>query len=203
MGDMASYYKYRSLKDFRRILDILINERLYAASFADLNDPMEGCYRNYKIPDKERVKQILDERSRTKICSLSKRHNIGSMWTHYADGNKGCCIELEVTSTSWEGHDVIYRSKLPNITSVQNILTVKGNDWSYEDEFRFIRTLKDKEQKPYLEISVKRVLFGYLVSKKDYKLYKTLIEGINKVKKKKGTIKVDKMKKEDLDRGYV
>lgn len=38
------YYKFRSLENIKRFLDILINERLYAARYDKLNDPMEGSY---------------------------------------------------------------------------------------------------------------------------------------------------------------
>ena len=37
-------FKYRSLENWRWLLDILVNNRLYAAPFKDLNDPMEGRY---------------------------------------------------------------------------------------------------------------------------------------------------------------
>ena len=37
-------YKYRSLDNWKFLLDILINKRLHAARFQDLNDPMEGRY---------------------------------------------------------------------------------------------------------------------------------------------------------------
>ena len=35
-------YKYRSLDNWKFVLDIFLNKRLYAASFYDMNDPMEG-----------------------------------------------------------------------------------------------------------------------------------------------------------------
>jgi hypothetical protein len=37
-------HKYRSLTDWKFVLDIFAHQRLYAASFLDLNDPMEGDY---------------------------------------------------------------------------------------------------------------------------------------------------------------
>lgn len=105
---MATYYKYRSLRNLNRILDILINERLYAAKFQNLNDPMEGHYQYNADIDRNLKEQILSERDRTLICSLSRRSNIGLMWTHYADEGRGCCIELNVTSKSWRRIDVEY-----------------------------------------------------------------------------------------------
>ncbi len=37
-------YKYRGIKELRYFVDIILNQRLYAAPYFDLNDPMEGHY---------------------------------------------------------------------------------------------------------------------------------------------------------------
>ncbi len=37
-------YKYRSLDNFKNFVDIILKNRLYAARYKDLNDPMEGQY---------------------------------------------------------------------------------------------------------------------------------------------------------------
>lgn len=201
---MTNYYKYRSLENLDRMLDILLYERLYAANFKNLNDPMEGHYKYSTDVSKRLRAQILDERNRTLICSLSKKNNIGLMWTHYANENKGCCIELQVTSPSWTMIDVDYKDKLPNLTNVKDILAVKGNVWSYEEEVRFIKTLKDNVTiYPYLEIAISKVYIGCEVSQANFTFYKKLFEGINTFKKKKGsTIKVVKIQKQDLNYGF-
>ena len=41
---MEHYYKFRNLNSIRHFLDILVNNRLYAARYDELNDPMEGAY---------------------------------------------------------------------------------------------------------------------------------------------------------------
>lgn len=41
---MELLYKYRGLDNFRNFVDILLKNRLYAAKYKDLNDPMEGQY---------------------------------------------------------------------------------------------------------------------------------------------------------------
>lgn len=38
------YYKFRSLQNLKRFIDIILNERLYASRYNELNDPMEGVY---------------------------------------------------------------------------------------------------------------------------------------------------------------
>jgi len=37
-------YKYRSLVNFERILDIILNQRLYCSKYDELNDPFEGLF---------------------------------------------------------------------------------------------------------------------------------------------------------------
>jgi len=38
------YYKFRSLWNLKYFIDIITNERLYAARYDELNDPMEGAF---------------------------------------------------------------------------------------------------------------------------------------------------------------
>jgi len=37
-------YKYKTIGSFRFLLDIIVNQRLYAAKYNKLNDPMEGLF---------------------------------------------------------------------------------------------------------------------------------------------------------------
>lgn len=37
-------YKYRGFNNFEFALDIFVNQRLYAATYKKLNDPMEGRF---------------------------------------------------------------------------------------------------------------------------------------------------------------
>ena len=39
-------YKYKSLDNLMWILDIILNKRLYAAKYTELNDPMEGIFKH-------------------------------------------------------------------------------------------------------------------------------------------------------------
>ena len=90
---MEHYYKFRSLNNIRHFLDILVNNRLYTARYDELNDPMEGAYliNGYN----ENIIRLLKTRKyKTRICSLSKDYRHTLLWTHYAEGHKGCCIEV-------------------------------------------------------------------------------------------------------------
>ena len=90
-------YKYRSLKDFKNIADILTEKRLYASSFLDLNDPMEGHFYYYvnSLPN-DFLEKLWCQKKESKICSLGSEKDCFLLWTYYADGHKGIAIEIEV-----------------------------------------------------------------------------------------------------------
>lgn len=69
---MEYYYKYRSLANMKRFIDILMNRRLYASKYLDLNDPMEGFFLYDQNVPRNVVTKLRDERATTLICSLSK-----------------------------------------------------------------------------------------------------------------------------------
>lgn len=195
-------YKYRSLKNMTYFLDILINKRLYATTYDKLNDPMEGAYMyNSDIP-KEKRKALLDAMKNTLICSLSKHENIGLMWTHYADEGKGCCIEVDVTATSWERREIDCKHGRPILDgNINDILSHKGEVWEYEQEIRYLKQ-KNSNTSPYLTIDVTKIIVGYKIDKNDYALLKKIVEMVNKIKPKgKNNIEIVKIKKEEVDFG--
>ena len=175
-------YKYRGLSNLKRFLEIILNKKLYGALYTELNDPMEGSFRyNYKIPH-EIIEDLKDQKQKTYICSLSKKNDIGIMWTHYAEEHKGCCIEIEVTAF-----------KIADTSSLSDILKIKSIQWNYEEEVRYIKTAKDREA---LSIKIKRIFLGYKLKASEFNFYKKLIQTLDP------SIEVVKMKKESLDFGY-
>jgi len=66
-------YKFRSLGNFKYFVDIILNNRLYAAKYNDLNDPMEGHY-YYKSKefDSGMREKLRGEKANLRICSLSE-----------------------------------------------------------------------------------------------------------------------------------
>lgn len=194
---MVYYYKYRSLSNLRRFLDILINKRLYASKYLNLNDPMEGAFSLDKNVSQGTIARLRDDRANTLICSLSKTHKNGLMWSMYADEHRGCCIELEVTSPKWKRIDVTYTNSLPIITeenaSVDTILSIKSNQWKHEEEVRFIQI---DSNSPYLKIRIKRIYFGMKMNRTDFSFYKNLLKSLSV------DIEIVKMKREDIDFGF-
>jgi hypothetical protein len=101
---MRILYKYRSLGNWKFVLDILLNKRLYAASFATLNDPMEGRYFYFKDEVTRQFRAaILYQKTGWKICSLSKTATNTLLWSYYAGGHTGIAVGVAVLAAAAAG----------------------------------------------------------------------------------------------------
>ena len=194
-------YKYRSLENLERFLDIVIDNKHYGALYKEMNDPMEGYFQYSPDVDKSVLTGIWEGKNKRYICSLSKKSNIGLMWTHYANENKGCCIEVEVTSKTWERLDVEYKKTITNLsetTTIEDILKVKASMWEYEQEVRYLSPViaNTKKSNPQLTVRIHRIIFGYKVKIKKYNRLKKIISALNP------NIIVERMDIKNLDYGY-
>ncbi|MBR1373923.1 hypothetical protein IJ556_05675, partial [bacterium] len=134
--DSEILYKYRSLSNLKRLVEIVLDSKLYASRYKNLNDPMEGYYSYSKdvAPYKRAINKLKQD---SLICSLSKSNLIGMMWIMYADEGKGCCLEVEVGgNTTWKRVEVEYETDIPKITDsadikIEEIFKYKSDVWSY------------------------------------------------------------------------
>ena len=156
----TTYYKYKSLDNFQYLLDLILRERLYAAKYHELNDPMEGVINtnDKAIRDNEVTWESIINEFRV-VCFTRDPDNL-LMWSHYSDGRRGCVIEFELLE-EYEVHKINYRDKpLVNVDKLNSdtaleILTYKQKPWKYEAEYRCI--LKNEM---FLPIKIKSVTFG-------------------------------------------
>lgn len=95
------FYKYRSLDNFKNFVDIILKNRLYAAKYKDMNDPMEGQY-YYRTGELNRDirNKLLEEKGELRLCSLSQVKNNQLMWSHYTNGHRGVAVGLRITDTN-------------------------------------------------------------------------------------------------------
>lgn len=186
------YYKFRSLQNLRRFLDIVVNERLYAAGYGELNDPMEGAYLvDYRNRDIIRLLRI--KKDKTRICSLSKDYRHILLWSHYADGHKGCCIEVSMRDPGATLRDINYVSELQTVdraVDAEELLSYKSKSWEYEQEIRLFGRSK------YRRVYLHQIIFGMRVSENDFRFYENLINRINP------DIAVRKISEDELETGY-
>jgi len=177
------HYKYRGISNLRNLLDIFLNNHLYAATYHQMNDPMEGHYlygpRNVSPEFRSALK---GEKERIGICSLSETSENQLMWAHYAEGHKGIVIGLEVDSTKYDVRLVQYEglSYLTNrledqpIEAAISVLSHKLDIWSYEREIRvFVRNSK------FVKVNMKKVIFGSRIDSKDRSFLKKIISKLN------------------------
>ncbi|MGF1693973.1 DUF2971 domain-containing protein [Photobacterium kagoshimensis] len=175
-------YKYRGISDLKFLVDIFLNNRLYAAKYTDMNDPMEGVYR-YKSDyvTRDLIEEIRIEKRNIGICSLSEDSSNDLMWAHYAEGHKGVAIGVrikggnEIRNIKYEGLSKLTSTKYHDgYESALNILTHKLEAWDYEQEVRVFTRGED-----FVDVEVCEVILGCKMDKNDKVFFKNLISKIN------------------------
>lgn len=99
------------------------------------------------------INKVINETSRF-ACFTEKPTNL-PMWSHYADGHTGICLEYNITSISNiyitnrlfpiryvdklpDGTSFLVHNRLPSYSFCDYFLAHKLKDWSYEKEWRLI-----------------------------------------------------------------
>ena len=99
-------YKYRGFENLKNLIDIFLNGRLYAASYTEMNDPMEGHYFHRSgILSPEFKSALKGEKDTFGICSLSEISNNELMWAHYANGHNGIAVGVEIDTQKYHIFD--------------------------------------------------------------------------------------------------
>ncbi len=192
MAEQHYYYKFRSLQNLRRFIDIILNEQLYASRFDELNDPMEGAY----LTDENHryiIELLRNKKYNTRICSLSKDYRNTVLWSLYADSHQGCCIRVSAKNEKENPTEIRYVEELPVILEEREgkeLLSHKSKLWEYEEEVRYFR------DSAYLKVNIHEVIFGQRVTDKDFRFYEKLIYCINPL------IRVRKIQKSEIYDGF-
>lgn len=182
---MSKLYKYRSnISDssgVRRDTQLLLSNQMYASPYKNLNDPFEGSVNLPKSESCERwVTPLIQDLSTAGVCSLSRQKvdehfpNNEIMWSLYADGHKGFCIEYDsekLTSNSIKEFDirntitVNYEDQTPEVGKWDGIFDVqkkvfgtKSKAWTAENEFRLV--FNTSGLKPVSQDAVSAVYLG-------------------------------------------
>ncbi|MCR5202173.1 MAG: hypothetical protein K6D02_03650 [Lachnospiraceae bacterium] len=181
----------KTLKKFTKLewLDDILRHGLFLADLKCLNDPYE--YKSIK------------NANRYKVCSLSSSRYSMYMMSHYADGGKGCVVEIERPDAAMEVK-YMKASDIRNLTasvSPEAALTMKGTTWSVENEWRLIYDRNDGfgyidvNGKVFKEVSIKRITFGSEVTTEE------ILKYLDDIKAKK--IEIKKLKLSDTKFQYL
>lgn len=160
MKTNPTFYKYKSLKNFEFLLDIILKERLYAAGYHELNDPMEGVIKVDETVPRDREVEWENIIKNLRVVCFTEDSKNTLMWSHYADGGTGCVVEFELINDQ-EYHKVSYLNKPIvnnddiNLAKALEILKYKDKPWKYEAEYRCIL-----ENEKFLPVHIKSITFG-------------------------------------------
>lgn len=178
-------YKYRSIENFQYFVDIILNKRLYAAPYFDLNDPMEGQYIYADgLISNDIIKAIKGAKEKLRIVSLSRNPSNILMWSHYANGHRGVVIGVEVNSNKYDIQSVNYTNSMFNIDYdnipqrselAKHILSKKQSAWSYEEEERIFI----KGGNLYADVKIKEIILGSRMSNQNQGFIKKLVANID------------------------
>jgi hypothetical protein len=140
--------------------------------------------------DQMRMESVDDINRRAKenlrICCFSETRDEVLMWAHYADQNRGCCVEFDVRDLFIPGQvgillPIMYDDRLFDVTPYyQDILKGDGNKlvaliaacrkskrWSYEREWRIVCPAPPPQRNAKLRIPIKSLTMGLRTSSDD------------------------------------
>lgn len=148
---------------------ILERNEIYAADYRELNDPFEFSFyrtrpnQNGASPTATRLVNAIMKFSKG-VISLSATNSDLLLWSHYAAGHTGVCVEFEMEKDHLlkTATKINYQENMPEIddNDPDNFVFTKCIDWKYEAEFRVV---KDKGAKKYHKIKpscITGVYFG-------------------------------------------
>ncbi len=195
-------YKYKgiqTIEDMDRAVDIIKNNRIYIPTRTQLNDPLECKYipqmtfaiaGNWITSSAQRVSYIVESiMDKYRILSLSSDGKNLQMWAHYANNYSGICIEFKNTGEFEQAQSVKYTSEPPDFKTlfeldppeidkwVRESYFIKSMGWSYESEYRIIKSESEK----YLQISDNGIVSVTI----GHKLPKNCMDYIYKICKEK------------------
>lgn len=179
-------YKFRGADQIPFALDIMFNNRLYCADWTRLNDPVEGMFVHSHTSKggndyKKEVDQIIEEKKKLKVCSLSLTFDCHLLWSHYASGFSGLAIEVELPDNHPEVKVVDYRGVFAFVPMAEHrnasetadkVLSSKYSEWSYEKE---VRILKRGEWFD-LPTPVKRIICGHRMNPSMFEALRIICE---------------------------
>lgn len=136
-------------------LEALSKRRLKVSPIDELNDPFEYLSldlgdRNVRVWATQFRKTITQDNG---VISFSNNWSQPLMWAHYADSHRGLALgfdvpkrllfEIEYAETRIKPDTDVDHSESSMEGLIHKLLRTKHREWSYEDEYRLVRSLED------------------------------------------------------------
>ncbi|MHB1527844.1 MAG: DUF2971 domain-containing protein [Acidiferrobacteraceae bacterium] len=200
-GEPAKLYHYFPLGSdnkgwFDRMCCTLSAHRLYCPSPKKLNDPFD-CMVKMKNGDRSKEADIQERvNRRAGILSFATCNDHVPMWSHYANGHRGLCLEFDMEKwprTERESNGchlgsveycmerpllTLSREELEKAKTLEKIAFTKHTDWGYEDEWRMVCSFMYPSN-PYLLFPVAALtgaIFGLRMSPDDRRAIEEVIK---------------------------
>jgi hypothetical protein len=166
-------YKFMALTPFERVADALLGRRLYCPTPKQLNDPLEGMLGDHAVgaeagwPLDDQLRAGLDnlfktdrDLARARVCCFSASPDSMQMWSYYAGGHKGLCLEVDVSEFSGRISKVVYVDDTAFLRDKKPVerLAFKHSTWKHEQEHRLITV--DEAEYEWLPVEIKSVLIS-------------------------------------------
>jgi hypothetical protein len=188
-------YKYRNFSNLEFALDIFVNKQLYASTYKNLNDPMEGSFVYSKRSiNKLDVNRIIGSKNKYKILSLSSTPDNMLMWSYYCQGHSGFVVGIQPYYKDAEVKKIEYIDDF-SLNSVRGdtakyVLSRKLKLWEHEQEYRIF-----KKKNSFVKVRIKKLIFGINTSERQEKLLTQI------AKKFCPSIRIKKLKRGNLNKG--
>lgn len=166
-AEMIRRAPYRVWEDYKRVTETNLDRWAFAKQLEADPDYAERLYNELRhrdlLPDlRERFYNLHNTAG---ILSLSETPDNLLMWAHYAEGHTGFVLVLDSSYDFFKGNNTLlgfakpepveYRSERPRMkieetsegSAMQEIFFVKGLDWKYEKEWRYLKALADADKR--------------------------------------------------------
>ena len=122
----------------------------------------------------EIIKTVIEEIQNNNgfLCLSTKPNNV-LMWAHYADQNKGCCLEYDLLADTevfgcikkiqYDDNTIMY-NYLQNQGDALESMFHKSKQWEYEDEYRVI-WINQHGVRKVKDGSLSKIILGSKISK--------------------------------------
>jgi hypothetical protein len=149
------------------------NESIYLTNGKTNTRYKKDVYKTLRKKDQERISEF----ARMRVACFTEKLDSILLWSHYADGHKGLCLEFDTHYFPFHNqqglHRVIYNRFYPALspydiigspTKLVDSLVTKAKIWEYEHEWRLIQDVDGVSLLEYDPRALTGIYFGCFMS---------------------------------------